>query len=145
RFIADCESSLERWQSEYEEAQTCWIALWEPTAIVPDVPEVMSAWISHLERLRERADSWRASVQRSDRLARRRDELFEMLIAALPELESARSLEDALDTARERQRAIDEVLSERKRHERDLDRLRGELANARSDRIAIENQLHIEH
>jgi uncharacterized protein YhaN len=145
QLIADCESHLERWQSEYDQAHTGWNALWEPTGIVPDVPEVMSAWLSNIERLREKADSWRASVQKSDRLARRRDELFEILIEALPALESARSLEDALDTARERLRAIDEALSERKRHERDLDRLRGELASARSDRIAIENQLHVEH
>jgi uncharacterized protein YhaN len=144
RSIADCESNLERWQSGYDHAQNCWSALWEPTGIAPDVPEVMSAWLSNIERLREKADSWRASVLKSDRLARRRDELSEILIEALPELESARSLQDAFDAARERLKAVDEASSERKRHERDLDRHRNDLANARSDRIAIENQLHVE-
>jgi uncharacterized protein YhaN len=144
RLIADIESNLERWQVEYGQALTRWNAIWEALGIVPDVPEVMTAWLSQVERLRVRADDWRASVQKSDRLARRCEELFEIITQASPELRSARSLEDALERAREQLKATDEALNARKRCDRDLDRLRGDLATARSDQTAIENQLGIE-
>ena len=51
QLIADCESSLERWQAEYGVAQTGWKVLWESSGIVPDVPEVMSGWLGHVERV----------------------------------------------------------------------------------------------
>jgi uncharacterized protein YhaN len=145
RLIAESESNLERWQAEYAQAVSGWNAIWEALGIAPDVPEVMAAWLTQVERLRHQADEWRASVQKSERLARRCDELFEMITAALPELRNSRSLPDALERARERLKATDLALNARKRCERDLDRLGGELATARSDRARIENQLDVEH
>ena len=144
RLIEDGAANLEQFQSEVVHAQTRWNALWEASGIAPDVPEVMSAWLAQVERLREKADDLRASVQKSDRLADRCEELFELLTQALPELANARSLHDALEQARERQKSTEEALVERTRHERDLDRIKAELATARSDRAAIESQLQVE-
>ena len=57
-----------------------------------------------------------------------------MLAEALPELRNAPSLQDALEKGREGE-GDHLALDEGKRHERDLERLRGELAIARSERI----------
>ena len=145
RLIANAESNLERWQAEYGQALASWSAIWEALGIMPEVPEVMTGWLSQVERLRDRADDWRASVQKSDRLARRCGELFELITEALPELRTARSLQDGLERARERLKATDEALNARKRCERDLERLRSDLATARAERTAIEQQLGVEH
>ena len=85
RLIEDCEANLERLKSEYQQAQTNWRMLWEPSGIDPDVPEVMSGWLVQVERLREKTESWRDNVEKCRRLARRCEELVKLIALALPE------------------------------------------------------------
>ena len=58
--IALAEVDLERWKADLAQAQANGTRSGKPSGIVPDVPEVMTGWLTQIKRLRDRVEDWRA-------------------------------------------------------------------------------------
>ena len=67
--IALAALDLERKNADLERARAKWNASWEASGIVPDSPEAMSGWLIQVNRIRERVEVWRISIDRREEIA----------------------------------------------------------------------------
>lgn len=138
--IALLEADAKRLTQNLDRAQADWQSEWQVPGIVPAAPEVMQSWISQLLRLRERAESWLSAMQERNGLAKRIEQFRLQLCSSISGIESAWSLQLALDAARDHVKALDNA--HRLHHDlvEELTRLHLEAMAAEAERTAAENR-----
>lgn len=150
--ISDLQETLERLQTEADDFQTRWSAIWEPLSVIAGTPKEMKQWRVGMDTLVERIQGARGVVANKNNLVAEHDRLRNTIARLVAKIDSsievsAMSLEALIslceqrveteETIRVKRRQIEDALSQSEIH---IKRIQDERKSVDAERTRWESE-----